>query len=368
MRGAILLAALASVPADAGARPAADTPEVRDLYEKSLTTLDTVNKEHGHFTEVNGIRMHYLEWGDRKATPLIWAHALFSNAFEMYGVAPALVDAGYHLYAITYRGHGQTEAGASAFSLADIADDIDAFMKREQLPCAVLGGWSFGGGVVTTFYENYPAKAMGIVLEDGGGIPIHNHVATVFAARSGQPTDERWESPGISSSRYQAYLVRKAAGSSDAGPARDSTRRRVEALVDQSSLRRTPQGEWSDAPDIERLMGPWNRLDPRQTYQLPLLAQSWNRVHPLITYRRLAVPMLIFDPTADDKLPYGVGHFTPYYEALRASHPDLIQRVEYPDATHEDSHLGNVGRFVRDMSAFRDRIRAASADRCFRGP
>ncbi|MEN8126096.1 MAG: alpha/beta hydrolase, partial [Bacteroidota bacterium] len=146
-----------------------DTPENRTLVQEAYEQFLDINKKHGHFIEVNGVNMFYLEWGDSSGTPLIWSHGYSSSGFELAAVAKELVEAGYHVYSITYRGHGQTQVDDYNFSLAHIADDIAAMMDQLGIKKAVIGGLSLGGGVSTTFYENYPQRALGLILEDGGG-------------------------------------------------------------------------------------------------------------------------------------------------------------------------------------------------------
>ena len=50
------------------------TPQARAAYAKAVAVRDSMERAHGHFVAVNGIRMHYFEWGDAKGVPLVWAH------------------------------------------------------------------------------------------------------------------------------------------------------------------------------------------------------------------------------------------------------------------------------------------------------
>jgi len=90
-------------------------------------------------------------------------------------------------------------------------------------------------------------------------------------------------------------------------------------------------------------------MEPAQNHKLPLLHQSWRRVHPIITYRNLSVPMLVIDPTGDEFSP------TEDFEKLRAMHPDLITVVEYPDTPHA-AHPMRPDWFVRDLTALLKRV------------
>ena len=46
-----------------------DTAAVRATYARVVAFRDSMERAHGHFVAVDGIRMHYLEWGDPKGRP-----------------------------------------------------------------------------------------------------------------------------------------------------------------------------------------------------------------------------------------------------------------------------------------------------------
>lgn len=175
----LAMAAVADTPEPAP-DPFPDTAENRALVAQAYEQYLDINKDYGHFIEVNGIRMHYLEWGDDSGTPLIWSHGYSSTEFELVNVAQQLVDAGYHVYNIAYRGHGQTQVEDYNFSLSHIADDIVAMMDQLGIEKAVIGGLSLGGGVTTTFYENYPDRALALILEDGGADAVQARTEKMY--------------------------------------------------------------------------------------------------------------------------------------------------------------------------------------------
>jgi len=83
---------------------APDTAAVRAAYARVVAFRDSMERAHGHFVAVNGIWMHYLEWGSAKGVPLVWAHGSGSDGFELRAVAPRLAEAGYRVLAVDYRG------------------------------------------------------------------------------------------------------------------------------------------------------------------------------------------------------------------------------------------------------------------------
>ncbi|EED31479.1 hypothetical protein NOR53_2480 [gamma proteobacterium NOR5-3] len=163
-------------------RPAlfADTAQNRALVDDAFQEFRRIADARGHFIEVNGINMHYLEWGDDTGVPLIWSHGYTSTGYELINVGPELAALGYHVFAITYRGHGQTKVEDYRFSLSHVADDISAMMEVLGLDRAVIGGLSLGGGVTTAFYDHYADKALAVVLEDGGADPVQARTERLF--------------------------------------------------------------------------------------------------------------------------------------------------------------------------------------------
>jgi hypothetical protein len=46
------------------------TPQARAAYAKVVAQRNDLERSHGRFVAVNGIRMRYLEWGDAKGLTL----------------------------------------------------------------------------------------------------------------------------------------------------------------------------------------------------------------------------------------------------------------------------------------------------------
>ena len=56
------------------------------MVAEAYTQYLAMDKKLSHFIDVNGIRMHYLEWGDKEGTPLIWAHGYSSSPPDASGM------------------------------------------------------------------------------------------------------------------------------------------------------------------------------------------------------------------------------------------------------------------------------------------
>jgi pimeloyl-ACP methyl ester carboxylesterase len=322
-----------------------DTAKNRTLVKNAYDRYLNINSKHGRFINVNGIRMHYLEWGDKSGIPLIWSHGFGSTGFELVNVAEQLAEAGYHVYSITYRGHGQSQVTNYNFSLAHIADDIAAMMDKLGIKKAVIGGLSLGGGVTTTFYENYPDRVLALVLEDGGGHVIEPRTEAfhkkVLALHANLPAQKKLTfKDRFSGFQFAARLYM---------PSWNSTLPIGITPAFHSWVVPSKEGKFEMHFDPPKLLGAAsNPAIPH--YKLTLLGQSWRRIHPLITYRNLSVPMLIIDPTGDVFSP------TEEFKVLQSMHAKLINLVEYPDTPHA-AHPMRPEWFVRDMKNLLRRVK-----------
>src|SRR5437899_4266932 len=71
--------------------------------------------------DVGGLRLHYVEWGERTRPHVLLVHGWDGTARYWDLVAPALADR-YHLVALTLRGRGRSDADPSGqYRFADYA-------------------------------------------------------------------------------------------------------------------------------------------------------------------------------------------------------------------------------------------------------
>ena len=163
------LFALSLLAAPAALRPqAADTTRMRAAFAAVTALRDDYERSYGRFVAVNGIRMHYLEWGGKNGVPLVWTHGNAGSAYEIRTVAPRLAQAGYRVLAVDYRGHGLTRVTDYDFTIHHIADDLIGLLDSLKIPAAVFGGVNKGAFVAAAVYDHYPNRVLGLVMADGG--------------------------------------------------------------------------------------------------------------------------------------------------------------------------------------------------------
>jgi non-heme chloroperoxidase len=111
----------------------------------------------------NGLRLPYMEQGDRSGVPVVFVHAYLESwrSFEL--LLPHLPSS-IHAFAVTQRGHGDADRPASGYRVEDSSADLAAFMDAVELEGAVIVGSSSGGYVAQRFAADHPERALGLVL------------------------------------------------------------------------------------------------------------------------------------------------------------------------------------------------------------
>ncbi|MBI4516373.1 MAG: alpha/beta hydrolase [Deltaproteobacteria bacterium] len=100
-----------------------------------------------HFISLNRLRLHYLDWGNPGAAPLLLLHGGSAHAHWWDWFAPSAVDR-FHVIALDLRGHGDSEwAQPAAYEVDDYAADVVAFIAALELRRVRLIGHSLGGTV-----------------------------------------------------------------------------------------------------------------------------------------------------------------------------------------------------------------------------
>ncbi len=134
------------------------------------------------FYQSHGLRLHYTDWGNGSAPPLLLVHGGLDHSRSWDHVAQAL-RANFHVIAPDLRGHGDSEwAKGSSYSLADHVYDLACLVKSEGLENVAVVGHSMGGMVSLTYAGAFPERVSKLVVLDG---------VTNFPARRPKPADVR---------------------------------------------------------------------------------------------------------------------------------------------------------------------------------
>jgi pimeloyl-ACP methyl ester carboxylesterase len=135
------------------------------------------------FYESQGLRLHYADWGNDAASPLILIHGGRDHCRSWDGVARALQPQ-FHIMAPDLRGHGDSDwAKGSSYSLSDYVYDLTRLMQFAAVQEAAVIGHSMGGMIGLMFAGAYPDRVSRLAVLDGVTVlpgspraPIHEQI------------------------------------------------------------------------------------------------------------------------------------------------------------------------------------------------
>jgi esterase len=131
------------------------------------------------FITLNGLRIHYLDWGTNGKPPFLMLHGISRIAHQFDHIAPRFRDE-YHVMAIDMRGHGDSGwSPEGAYLVEDYVKDLEAFVEQLNLRNLVLLGNSTGGRVVQVYAGLHPDRMSRLIVEDVGP-ERPNEIASAF--------------------------------------------------------------------------------------------------------------------------------------------------------------------------------------------
>jgi pimeloyl-ACP methyl ester carboxylesterase len=122
---------------------------------------------HSYFSQ--RLRLHYLDWGNDDAPPLLLVHGSRDHCHNWDWLAQELRDE-YHIVAPDFRGHGDSEwvRGASYGYSAYIYDLAQLVHQQNLSPVSIIAH-SLGGGVALRYAGIYPEHIRRMIVIEGAG-------------------------------------------------------------------------------------------------------------------------------------------------------------------------------------------------------
>jgi len=105
----------------------------------------------------NGLRMGYVELGDRSKPALIFLHG-YTNSSLGYLPLGRLLGRDYRVLLLDQRGHGESSKPACCYTRLDYAHDAKLFLDHFGITRAHIAGHSLGGMVAQTFAAFWPER------------------------------------------------------------------------------------------------------------------------------------------------------------------------------------------------------------------
>lgn len=120
------------------------------------------------FVTVNGLKLHYLDFGNPSKPPLVCIHGLSGNAHNFDGLAPHLAG-DYHVMSVDVRGRGDSAWGPPGeYAPPVYVSDLSQMLDSLKIDRVTLVGTSMGGVISMIFAGGYPDRVERLVLNDIG--------------------------------------------------------------------------------------------------------------------------------------------------------------------------------------------------------
>jgi non-heme chloroperoxidase len=124
--------------------------------DKSPHKSDLVN--------VNGINLHYLDWGG-SGDVLLFLAGMGCNAHIFDDLAPRFNDM-FHAMALTRRGHGESDHPETGYDVDTLTEDIRQFLDALKIEKVILAGHSMANIELSHFSALYPDRVLKLIFLD----------------------------------------------------------------------------------------------------------------------------------------------------------------------------------------------------------
>ena len=143
------------------------------------------HSEHSRFIDIDGVRFHYQEAGDKSNPALVLIHGFASSTLVWSKVFLNLAQAGFHVIAIDMLGFGYSGKPRNGeYTIAGQASLLMRLLGRLGIQRTTLVGSSYGGAVAATCALDYPEQVEKLVLVGtvNNNEPLRYHLMRLFGA------------------------------------------------------------------------------------------------------------------------------------------------------------------------------------------
>jgi pimeloyl-ACP methyl ester carboxylesterase len=130
--------------------------------------MPTLSPPHSTFLTVNGLRLHYFDWGNTDAPPVVCVHGYTSSA-EAFHAPARHFQKHFHFIVPDVRGHGESAwSSTGAYQYSDQVSDLEGMVNQLGLERFTLIGTSMGGIIAMAYAGAHPERLARLVINDIG--------------------------------------------------------------------------------------------------------------------------------------------------------------------------------------------------------
>lgn len=131
--------------------------------------LTETPSSHIYFSQ--RLRLHYVDWGNESAPPLLLIHGGRDHCRNWDWVASNLRDE-YHVIAPDLRGHGDSQwMVGGGYLYVDYVYDIAQLVQQKHMSPVTIMGHSLGGSISLIYSGLYPETVTKLISIEGMGAP-----------------------------------------------------------------------------------------------------------------------------------------------------------------------------------------------------
>jgi pimeloyl-ACP methyl ester carboxylesterase len=120
-----------------------------------------------HFFESQGLRLHYADWGNANAPPVLLVHGGRDHCRSWDRIARAL-QPHFHVIAPDLRGHGDSDwTKGGSYSLTEYVYDLSRLVRHIAARQVMIIGHSMGGMVGLIYAGTFPDQVSALMVLDG---------------------------------------------------------------------------------------------------------------------------------------------------------------------------------------------------------
>lgn len=117
------------------------------------------------FINVNGVKLHYLEWGSQQNPPMVLLHPAPLNAHVWDAFGPAIAR---HFFVVAPDARGFGESQWAKYDGDVFVEDLEAIVKTLGLKRVTLCGNSMGGTLAFSYAALHPGSVERLIVVDTG--------------------------------------------------------------------------------------------------------------------------------------------------------------------------------------------------------